>query len=100
MFYFYTLLFYTSSFLLEYQYVHNKISSEFILSFFISLCYTNIYVLHEIYFKTNDIVIENPLVLFMYFFIFIMTLYSSIFYFLLYSMRDVTLIDPIYFIET
>lgn len=99
MFYFYILLFYSSSILLEYQYLCNKITDEYILSFLICLSYTNIYILNETYFKTNLILIENTLFLFIYFFIFIITLYSSIFYFLLYSMQEFRVMNHVYFIE-
>ena len=99
MFYFYILLFYSSSILLEYQYLCHKITNEYILSFLICLSYTNIYILNETYFKTNTIITENTIFLFIYFFMFIITLYSSIFYFLLYSMQEVRVMNHVYFIE-
>ena len=99
MFYFYILLFYSSSILLQIQYLRHKLSTEFIFSFIISFCYSNIYILYENYYNDNIILIENPFLLFMYFFIFIIILYSSFFYFLFYSMQEYRVMNYVYFIE-
>lgn len=99
MFYFSIILFYTSSILLEIQYIKNKISNEYILLFLISFCYTNIYMIQDTYCKDNIIDTENPIYLFFYFFIFIMTFYISIFYFLFYSMQEYRAMNHVYFIE-
>lgn len=99
MFYFYILLFYSSSILLEIQYIKKKISNEYILLFITSICYTNIYILQETYFNNNIINIENPIFLFTYFFIFMMSFYISMFYFLFYSMQQYYDMNHVYFIE-
>ena len=99
MFYFYLILFFTSSILLEIQYLRKKISNEYIILFLICLAYSNIIRLHDIYFFDKDLVFQHPIIFFINFFFLVMIFYVSIFYFLLFSIQDFRAIHYLYFIE-
>ena len=99
MFYFYLILFFTSSILLEIQYLRKKISNEYIILFLISLAYRNIIIFHDIYFLDKDLVFQNPIMFFINFFFLVMIFYISIFYFLFFSIQDFRTMNYLYFIE-
>lgn len=100
MIYFYILIFFLSSSLLEFKYFYNQLSQEFILSFLICLSYTHIYSLYSLYSDKETINNLNPIYLFISFLIFNLFFYFFIGCIFLFYIRQFRgNINYIYFIE-
>ena len=99
MFYFYVFLFFFSSTLLGLQHIRNNLSIEFIYCFLFSLCFSNVFFMNHEHFENKIIKNENPIILFIYFLFVLVTLYSSVFFFIISSFQNYNFRNTVYFIE-
>lgn len=100
MIYIYFFIMFISSSMLEFQYLRNQLSREFILSFLISISYTHIYNLYLLSYNKENLYNNDPIYLFFFFILFLFFFYLFLtcwllFYIGLFQMNH----GYIYFIE-